>query len=140
LRKPEVAGDVKQLTVPAWKNRYVILAPRSPLEAKMTSALAIRPAALASLGLAAMLVALAPAGSRAEAPCVLPFETLSLGLNDTVERNGQGAAPSVTSTDEPATTGENTLAENAWDFTNPDSIPGFASTPYPVLSNPEIAD
>ena len=32
------------------------------------------------------------------------------------------------------------LAENAWDFTNPDSIPGFASTPYPVLSNPEIAD
>ena len=107
----------------------------------MTSALAIRPAAIASLGLAAMLVALAPAGSRAEAPCVLPFETLSLGLNDTAERNGQGsAALSTAPADDSATTGENTLAENAWDFTNPDSIPGFASTPYPVLSNPEIAD
>jgi hypothetical protein len=32
------------------------------------------------------------------------------------------------------------LVENGWDFTNLDSIPGFASQPYPGLSNPEILD
>lgn len=46
-----------------------------------------------------------------------------------------GAAPWIA---EPAHS--EALVENAWDFTNPDSIPGFASQPYPARSNPEILD
>lgn len=34
----------------------------------------------------------------------------------------------------------NDLNENAWDFTDPDSIPGFASRPYHVHSKPEGLD
>ena len=32
------------------------------------------------------------------------------------------------------------LTENAWDFTNPDSIPGFASQPHYVRPDPETRD
>lgn len=106
----------------------------------MTAALVMFP----TLVLAAMLVALTPHGSRAEGPVASPFGTLLHEANDSagpIARGGQGspglaAAP----TPGPETSGESTLAENAWDFTKPDSIPGFASTPYPVPSNPEIAD
>lgn len=34
----------------------------------------------------------------------------------------------------------NDLNENAWDFTNLDSIPGFASQPYHLHSKPEGLD
>jgi|EndMetStandDraft_4_1072995.scaffolds.fasta_scaffold789881_1 hypothetical protein len=50
-------------------------------------------------------------------------------------RPDAGAIPWIT---EPAHS--EALVENAWDFTNPDSIPGFGSQPYPSLSNPEILD
>jgi hypothetical protein len=36
--------------------------------------------------------------------------------------------------------GDNELSENAYDFTDPDRIPGFASKPYNDPSNPEILD
>ena len=39
-----------------------------------------------------------------------------------------------------ATIGDNDLAENSYDFTDPDRIPGFASQPYAVPSNPDIVD
>jgi hypothetical protein len=110
----------------------------------MTSVITIRPAVVPSLVLTALLVVMAPGGSRAEGPVVSPLDIMLHETNDSaspVARGGQGspglaAAP----TPGPETAGESTLTENAWDFTQPDSIPGFASTPYPVLSNPEIAD
>jgi hypothetical protein len=34
----------------------------------------------------------------------------------------------------------NELNENAWDFNDPDSIPGFASQPYYLRSKPEGLD
>jgi hypothetical protein len=106
----------------------------------MTAAAKIRSAVFHSLVLTAMLVALTPNSSRAEGPIISQIETLSsYSINESAERyetNASGRAATPAS----ETNGEDTLAENAWDFTNPDSIPGFASTPYPVLSNPEIAD
>lgn len=107
----------------------------------MTSAPAIRQAVFASLLLGAILVSFSPNHSRAEGPIVAPCELLWLDANDSSGRNGQdGAAPAATPIIDPATTGENTLTENGWDFTDPDRIPGFASVPHPVLSDPEIAD
>jgi hypothetical protein len=97
-----------------------------------------------SLVLAAALVALAPNGSRAEGLIGSPFDTLLHEATDSAgpitRGGGQGPGLAAAPTSGPETTGESTLAENAWDFTNPDSIPGFASTPYPVPSNPQIAD
>ena len=101
----------------------------------MTSALALRRAAIRSLALTVLLIVLTPDGSRAEGPAVTSVDTLA-----------REAYPAASSTTGSGQTGQNdetvetTLVENAWDFINPDSIPGFASTPYPVLSNPEIAD
>lgn len=107
----------------------------------MTAALVMFP----SLVLAAALVALTPRESRAEGPIASPFDSLLHEANDSagpIARGGGQGSPGLAaaSTSGPETTGESTLAENAWDFTKPDTIPGFASTPYPVLSNPEIAD
>ncbi len=39
-----------------------------------------------------------------------------------------------------STIGSDEPAENSYDFTNPDRIPGFASQPYAVPSNSEILD
>jgi hypothetical protein len=99
-----------------------------------------RSAVFASFVLAAIFAALTPNQLRAENALVPPLETLSsYPMNESAGRyettaSGKPAAPASD------TTGEDTLVENAWDFANPDSIPGFASTPYPVRSNPQIAD
>lgn len=101
-----------------------------------------RPAALSSIVMAAALIVLTPNGSRAQGPAVSSFDTLSLDEHENVGRRAlsvtTGSGQTVRIDD--AATGETTLVENAWDFNKPDSIPGFASTPYPVLSNSEIAD
>ncbi len=105
----------------------------------MTSAAALRRAVIASFVLGAMLAALTPLRSAAEGPVLAPREILSLDATDGLGQR-DGSAPAVTPTYDPATSGDNTLIENAWDFTDPDSIPGFASVPYRVLPNPEIVD
>jgi hypothetical protein len=100
------------------------------------------PAAIASLVLTATLAVLTPAGSRAEGP----LDTRSHEARDSapgpLANTGDLATTGFdhTARSDDTTAGDSTLAENAWDFTRPDTIPGFASTPYPVLSNPEIAD
>lgn len=110
----------------------------------MTSALSIRPAVFASFGLATALI-FTPCASRAESPAA-PLDTLSHEARDSAGRNGVhpgGLATTgfdYTARSDATTAGDTALVENAWDFTKPDSIPGFASTPYPVLSNPEILD
>jgi hypothetical protein len=113
----------------------------------MTAAPAIRSATFPSLVLSAMLVALTPNTSRAEGQIASPFAPLAHEAHDNAGRYEPATYPDSPTTgsgqtvrSETETSGDTTLAENAWDFTNPDSIPGFASTPYPVLSNPEIAD
>ena len=116
----------------------------------MSSDLVIRRAMFPSLILTATLLVLTPNNSRAEGPGVSPPDSPSYEAS----RNGAAASGlSAASTFGSATisagqlvrndgtsSGEDTLAENAWDFTKPDSIPGFASTPYPVVANPESAD
>ncbi|HWV51145.1 hypothetical protein [Pseudorhodoplanes sp.] len=101
-----------------------------------------RSAALSSIVTAAALIALTPNGSRAQGPAASPFDTLSIEEHENVSRKELSATTGSGQTariDEPDT-GETTLVENAWDFTNPATIPGFASTPYPVLSNSQKAD
>jgi hypothetical protein len=108
----------------------------------MTRVIAIRQAACSSLALAALLVLL-PAGARAESPITAPCTLLLPETNEPVPApcNAQGSPElAAAATVGAAPSGEDTLIENGWDFTKMDSIPGFSSTPYPVLSNPEIAD
>lgn len=105
----------------------------------MSSALAMSHSVI----LTVMLVIVTPNSSRAEGPCVSPQELQSYDSNKGVPELGPATSGLSTPTLEPAPivsgrsvqnddaiSGEDTLAENAWDFTKPDSIPGFASTPY----------
>lgn len=99
-----------------------------------------------------MLVVLTPDSSRAEGPSVSPFEIQSYGSKGVSENDPATSGLSATTfgaaaiaseqsvRSDDAISGEDTLAENAWDFTKPDSIPGFASTPYPLPANREVAD
>jgi hypothetical protein len=111
---------------------------------------AICQAALSSLALAA-LVALTPAGARADSSITAPCTVLLPEASEpsTTPCNAQGGLDLAAAVNvDTSLSGENTLVENSWDFTKLDTIPGFASTPYPypvetpypVLSNPEIAD
>ena len=108
----------------------------------MTAIPAIRTAAIAPLALTAMLVALTPGTSRSEGAGDLQLETLSLEANDPVYRVESGPAGAASSKPRSETTGEDALAENDVDvdFIAPAGISDSDPKPYPVPSNPEIAD
>jgi hypothetical protein len=102
----------------------------------MTAISAIRSAALPSLALTAMLVALTPNASRAENQDGAQLETISIEANDPVYRVERHSGVATANAKPRAeTTGEDPLARHDVDLdfiTNP--------TPDPVPSNPEIAD
>jgi hypothetical protein len=106
----------------------------------MTSVPAIRFAAFTSLALSMTLVALTPNSSCAEGAADLQLETLSLEANDPVYRIESGSSGTANSKPRAETTGEDTLAEHDVDVIAPASISDSGPTPYPVLSNPQIAD
>lgn len=110
----------------------------------MASAVAIRSAVFPSVVLSAMLVWLTPNITMAECQNASPVDLLSHEVSGGVEPH---TYPNASTTSSPKTNlsaseagGDSTLAENAWDFTKPDRIPGFASTPFPIPPSPEIDD
>jgi len=95
-------------------------------EALMTFVYAYRRSAISSIAFAAILLVQFPDTGRAECNLLLPTQAEDPAARQ--ETTGRAAAEVPAPALE--TTSETPLSENAWDFTDPDSIPGFASTPY----------